>query len=90
MTQILSGVDTLVRLLLLRHDLDKRDGLTTATMVSGYPGSPLGAFDLTLDAAGAGTLAAHRIIHRPGLNEELAAATGVRPASSTYRCSSAA
>ena len=42
MTEILSGTDTLVRLLLLRQRLDERDGLTTATMVSGYPGSPLG------------------------------------------------
>jgi indolepyruvate ferredoxin oxidoreductase len=72
--QTLSGVDALVRLLLLRHEVDERDGLVTATMVSGYPGSPLGTFDLTLDAAGAATLEQHRIIHRPGLNEELAAA----------------
>ena len=71
---LLSGVDTLGRLLLLRHQLDQRDGLTTATMVSGYPGSPLGSLDLTLDALGEATLAAHRIVHRPGLNEELAAA----------------
>jgi indolepyruvate ferredoxin oxidoreductase len=71
---ILSGVDTLVRLLVLRQQLDQRDGLTTATMVSGYPGSPLGGFDLTLDALGADVLKAHRILHRPGLNEELAAA----------------
>jgi indolepyruvate ferredoxin oxidoreductase len=70
----LSGVDALVHLLQLRHELDERDGLVTATMVSGYPGSPLGTFDLTLDAAGAATLERHRIIHRPGLNEELAAA----------------
>jgi indolepyruvate ferredoxin oxidoreductase len=73
-TAIMSGVDTLVRLLVLRQQLDERDGLTTATMVSGYPGSPLGGFDLTLDSMG-DVLAAHRIIHRPGLNEELAAAT---------------
>jgi indolepyruvate ferredoxin oxidoreductase len=72
---ILSGVDTLVRLLVLRRQLDERDGLNTATMVSGYPGSPLGGFDLALDGLGGDTLAAHRIIHRPGLNEELAAAT---------------
>jgi indolepyruvate ferredoxin oxidoreductase len=71
---ILSGVDTLVRLLVLRQQLDQREGLTTATMVSGYPGSPLGGFDLTLDALGADALKAHRILHRPGLNEELAAA----------------
>ena len=71
---VVSGVDALVRLLLLRQQLDARDGLTTATMVSGYPGSPLGTFDLTLDAQGPDVLARHRIIHRPGLNEELAAA----------------
>lgn len=74
-TAILSGVDTLVRLLLLRRELDERDGLATATMVSGYPGSPLGAFDLALDGLGGDVLAAHRIHHQPGLNEELAAAT---------------
>ena len=70
--ELVSGVDALVRLLDLRQRLDERDGLATATMVSGYPGSPLGSFDLALDAylaRGAG-----RIRHRPGLNEELAAA----------------
>jgi indolepyruvate ferredoxin oxidoreductase len=71
---LLSGVDSLVRLLALRTDLDERDGLRTATMVSGYPGSPLGTFDLSLEQAAA-TMGARRIIHRPGLNEELAAAT---------------
>ncbi|MFV2177041.1 indolepyruvate ferredoxin oxidoreductase family protein [Actinomadura sp. LOL_016] len=70
----LSGVDTLVRLLVLRRELDERDGLDTATMVSGYPGSPLGGFDLGMDRM-ADVLAAHRVVHRPGLNEELAAAT---------------
>jgi indolepyruvate ferredoxin oxidoreductase len=71
---ILSGVDTLVRLLVLRAELDARDGLTTGTMVSGYPGSPLGGFDQAVDRLGA-ALAGHRITHRPGLNEELAVAT---------------
>jgi indolepyruvate ferredoxin oxidoreductase len=69
----LSGVDALVRLLALRHELDARHGLQTATMVSGYPGSPLGTFDLALDAA-KDVLDEHRVLHRPGLNEELAAA----------------
>ncbi|MDX6745129.1 indolepyruvate ferredoxin oxidoreductase family protein [Actinocorallia sp. A-T 12471] len=73
MTAVLSGVDALVRLLVLRRLLDERDGLKTATMVSGYPGSPLGTFDLAVDALGP-ALAANRITHRPGLNEELAAA----------------
>ncbi|MDZ7675384.1 MAG: indolepyruvate ferredoxin oxidoreductase family protein [Acidimicrobiales bacterium] len=73
-TTILSGVETLARLLELRHELDERDGLHTATMVSGYPGSPLGGLDLVLERRSE-SLAAHRVIHRPGLNEELAAAT---------------
>ncbi len=70
----LSGLDVLARLLVLRQQLDERGGLTTATMVSGYPGSPLGGFDLTIERMGE-ALAAHRVVHRPGLNEELAAAT---------------
>jgi indolepyruvate ferredoxin oxidoreductase len=71
---ILTGVDALSRLLLLRQELDDRAGLRTATMVSGYPGSPLGTFDLVLDGLG-DELARHAIHHQPGLNEELAAAT---------------
>ena len=85
---LLSGVETLARLLVLRARLDARDGLTTATMVSGYPGSPLGAFDLTLEQLDE-LLAAHRIVHRPGLNEELAAATvwgSQMGANSPYSC----
>jgi len=73
-TELLSGVDALVRLLALRHQLDQRDGLQTATMVSGYPGSPLGALDLAIEAAEP-LLGPHRVVHRPGLNEELAVAT---------------
>jgi indolepyruvate ferredoxin oxidoreductase len=73
-TEILSGVDALARLLVLRAQLDARDGLTTATMVSGYPGSPMGAYDLAVEALGE-ALAEHRIVHRPGVNEELAAVT---------------
>jgi indolepyruvate ferredoxin oxidoreductase len=43
--RLLSGVETLGELLLARRALDERDGLDTATFVSGYPGSPLGTFD---------------------------------------------
>jgi indolepyruvate ferredoxin oxidoreductase len=71
---LLSGVDALVQLLVLRHQLDERHGLRTATMVSGYPGSPLGTLDLAIEQAGE-LLAGHRVRHQPGLNEELAAAT---------------
>ncbi|MCL9761581.1 indolepyruvate ferredoxin oxidoreductase family protein, partial [Frankia sp. AiPa1] len=71
---LLSGVEALARLLVVREQVDARAGLRTATMVSGYPGSPLGTLDLTLDRFGE-LLATHRITHRPGLNEELAAAT---------------
>jgi indolepyruvate ferredoxin oxidoreductase len=71
---LLSGVETLVRLLVVREQLDAREGLTTATMVSGYPGSPLGGFDLVVEAQRE-LLDHHRVLHRPGLNEELAAAT---------------
>lgn len=70
----LSGVETVVRLLMLRHLLDARGGLNTATMVSGYPGSPLGGLDLTIEAQ-ADVLGQHRVRHQPGLNEELALAT---------------
>jgi indolepyruvate ferredoxin oxidoreductase len=73
-TAVISGVDALARLLVLREQMDAAEGLATATMVSGYPGSPLGTFDLTLDALAA-EADAHRIVHRPGLNEELAVAT---------------
>jgi indolepyruvate ferredoxin oxidoreductase len=72
--ELLSGVETLARLVLARTELDSRDGLRTATVVSGYPGSPLGTFDLTLERLG-DALREHRVLHRPGLNEELAAAT---------------
>jgi indolepyruvate ferredoxin oxidoreductase len=70
----LSGVDALVRLLVLRHQLDEREGLTTATMVSGYPGSPLGTFDLVVGAEQE-LLHRHLVLHQPGLNEEIAVAT---------------
>ena len=71
--RLLSGVEVLGEVLLARRALDERAGLDTATFVSGYPGSPLGGVDLALGRLG-DRLAAARIHHRPGVNEELAAA----------------
>ncbi len=72
--QLLSGVDTLCELLLARRALNRaREGLD-ATFVSGYPGSPLGGFDLALGRLGERQPASPGSCTIPGLNEELAAA----------------
>jgi indolepyruvate ferredoxin oxidoreductase len=68
----LTGVQALIRLLLDQRHADRRAGLRTATLVSGYQGSPLAGFDQEL--AGLGSLAADNdIVLRPAVNEELAA-----------------
>jgi indolepyruvate ferredoxin oxidoreductase len=68
----LSGIQALVRLPVDQHRADRRRGLRTATVISGYPGSPLGGFDLNLQRSAA-LLAEHDIRFIPGLNEELGA-----------------
>ncbi|HEX2414723.1 MAG TPA: indolepyruvate ferredoxin oxidoreductase family protein [Thermoleophilaceae bacterium] len=69
---LLTGVQGLVRLPLDQHRADRRLGLHTATMISGYQGSPLGGFDQEL-ARNRKVAEEHHVRHVPGLNEELGA-----------------
>jgi len=69
---LLTGIEALVRLPMLQRELDKARGLDTAGLISGYRGSPLGAYDQQLWKASR-QLAAHDIVFQPGLNEDLAA-----------------
>jgi indolepyruvate ferredoxin oxidoreductase len=71
-TIFLSGIQALVRVLLDQHRADVRAGLSTATFVSGYQGSPLGGLDKELMRLGR-LGDEHGIRFTPGLNEELAA-----------------
>ncbi len=68
----ITGVQALVRLPLLRREVDAKNGLNTAGFISGYRGSPLGTYDKQLWHERK-RLADHHIIFQPGVNEELAA-----------------
>jgi len=68
----LSGIQALVRLPLDQHRADKRRGLNTATLISGYRGSPLGGLDLTLER-NPDLLREHSVVFLSGLNEDLGA-----------------
>ncbi len=68
----ITGVQALVRLPLLRREIDAKNGLNTAGFISGYRGSPLGTYDKQLWHERE-RLADHHIIFQPGVNEELAA-----------------
>ncbi|MGE3535827.1 MAG: indolepyruvate ferredoxin oxidoreductase family protein [Candidatus Tectimicrobiota bacterium] len=68
----LTGIQALVRLPLDQQRRDARAGLRTGAFITGYEGSPLGGYDLTLARVGA-LLQAHHIVHQPAVNEEVGA-----------------
>ena len=68
----LSGIQALVRLPLDQHRADRRRGLDTATLISGYRGSPLGGLDQTVERHRE-LLAEHQVVFISGVNEDLGA-----------------
>ena len=71
-TIALTGVQALVRLPIDQHKSDREAGLRTATLISGYRGSPLGGYDFLLQA-NRKILAEHHVTFLPGVNEDLGA-----------------
>jgi len=71
-TVFLSGIQALARLPIEQLRADRRAGLRTAALVTGYPGSPLGGFDVTVRQA-AKLASDLPIVCRPAVNEEYAA-----------------
>ncbi|UWP88076.1 indolepyruvate ferredoxin oxidoreductase family protein [Aliiroseovarius crassostreae] len=69
---LLNGTQALVRLMLMQKERDRRAGLETAGLVSGYRGSPVGGVDLWMDRSNK-LLKENDILFQPGLNEDLAA-----------------
>ena len=61
-----------MRVLIDQHRADAAAGLRTATLASGYPGSPLAGLDRELERLGP-LAAEHDIVLRRAVNEELAA-----------------
>ena len=69
---LLTGVQALARVPVDQMRIDRAAGRNTAALVSGYPGSPLGGFDLEMSRV-VRRYADLAIVHQPAVNEELAA-----------------
>ncbi|MDG4824661.1 indolepyruvate ferredoxin oxidoreductase family protein [Asanoa sp. WMMD1127] len=69
---VLSGTQAMVRLVADQLRADAAAGLDTAALVSGYPGSPIGGFDLEIARARRGWTDLD-VVHEPAQNEELGA-----------------
>ena len=68
----MNGTQALVRLPMVQIQRDKLQGLDTGAFISGYRGSPIGAYDQQLQRA-AQFLQPSGVVFQPGVNEELAA-----------------
>ncbi|MCR3721910.1 MULTISPECIES: indolepyruvate ferredoxin oxidoreductase family protein [Prauserella salsuginis group] len=71
-TAYLTGIQALVRLVRDNALADRRRGMRTGSLVSGYEGSPLAGYDMELSRR-ADLFADLDHVHLPGVNEELAA-----------------
>jgi len=72
-TVFMSGVQALARIPTEQLRRDRAAGLNTAAFVSGYPGSPLGGFDLEVSRMLGILKDELPITHLPAVNEELGA-----------------
>ena len=68
----MNGTQALVRLPMVQMRRDKEAGLNTGAFISGYRGSPIGAYDFALHQAKK-HLNEHGVVFQPGVNEDLAA-----------------
>ena len=68
----MTGMQALVRLPIQQRKRDQAAGLNTGGYISGYRGSPVGTYDMSLKQA-ENELKAHNIYFQPGVNEDLAA-----------------
>jgi len=71
----MTGMQALVRVPLEQAWRDREAGLTSGTLISGYPGSPIAALDQLLHRAKSKYFELLNIHFVPAVNEEIAAAT---------------